>query len=267
MSLDLDAVRDHYDRDHLLDSLFRDLNVSGINADSLTVAQLAQVDQLHIGGKHATETLLDRLALDSDALCLDIGCGLGGAARMAVTNHAVTVTGIDLTPSFCAAARDLNQVVGLDDRIEIIEGDATDLPFDDAAFDAAWSLHVNMNIADKQALYQEAFRVLEPGGKFIIYEIFAGHGEVHYPAPWARSKEISFLISATATRRLLADTGFQERAWWDHQAIAIDTMDRVIKKLTDTDKPVRDWQHNLAKNLTDGRITIAMALFDKPMAH
>jgi ubiquinone/menaquinone biosynthesis C-methylase UbiE len=267
MSLDLDAVRDHYDRDDLLDNLLRGLEAQNITPETVTVDQLAKVDQLHIGGKHATETLLKRLDADSDALCLDIGCGLGGAARMAAANHGVTVTGVDLTPGFCAAARDLNQLLGLDDRIDVIEGDATDLPFDDASFDAAWCLHVNMNIADKQALYSEAFRVLEPGGGFIMYEIFAGEGSVIYPAPWARNAEISFLISPRDLRKLLSDIGFQERQWWDHQASAIDAMDNVIATLNAAGKPVLDWQQNLVKNLTEGRLAVAMGLFDKPQTN
>ena len=68
-----------------------------------------------------------------------------------------TVTGIDLTPAFVAAATDLSRRAGVD-GVEYIEANATALPFEDASFDAATMLHVGMNIADKAALFREVAR-------------------------------------------------------------------------------------------------------------
>lgn len=67
---------------------------------------------------------------------------------------------VDLTEEYCATARWLNQLAGLDDRICVRQADVTNLPFEDATFTLMFSQHVQMNVADKALLYAEAHRVL-----------------------------------------------------------------------------------------------------------
>ncbi len=72
------------------------------------------------------------------------------------------------------------------------------------------TVHVAMNIADKPALYAEAFRVLRPGGRFVIYDVLQGEGgDVRYPVPWAQDASTSFLATPEETRDLLPAAGFQ----------------------------------------------------------
>ncbi len=44
------------------------------------------------------------------------------------------------------------------------QGSALDLPFETAAFDGAYMLHVGMNVADKARLFGKVRRLLKPGG-------------------------------------------------------------------------------------------------------
>ena len=81
----------------------------------------------------------------------------GGPARTLAEVAGCTVTGIDLTPEFCEVATALSQWTGLSDRTGFNVGDATATGLPDAAVDAALTVHVAMNIADKPALYAEAF--------------------------------------------------------------------------------------------------------------
>ena len=58
------------------------------------------------------------------------------------------MSGIDLTAEFCDVARHLTAQLGLTERIAFEQGDALAMPFDDAAFDGAYTMNVSMNIAD-----------------------------------------------------------------------------------------------------------------------
>ena len=57
-------------------------------------------------------------------------------------------------------------MTGLGDRVEILHGSALSLPVQDNSFDRAYSQAALMNIADKQGVFREAYRVLSRGGLY-----------------------------------------------------------------------------------------------------
>jgi len=162
-----DRVASHYSENReLADVIAQSLQSAGRDIGHLTTADLATVDEFHIRGRKATLELAAQMKLNADAHVLDIGSGLGGPARTLVETYGCRVTGIDLTQAFCDAATTLSRWVGLDERVSFKQGDATNLPFDDATFDAAMTIHVAMNIAAKDKMYREAHRVVKPAGIF-----------------------------------------------------------------------------------------------------
>jgi ubiquinone/menaquinone biosynthesis C-methylase UbiE len=205
------GVEKHYSAsDSLIDAIATSLRAAGIDPERVAAADLAPVDEFHIRGRAATLELAEAMGVDADTFVLDIGSGLGGAARTLAEHYGCRVTGIDLTPSFCTAAREMSRWCGLDDRTTFEVGDACALAFDDGTFDAAMTIHAAMNIPDKAAVYREAHRVLKPGGRFAVYDVLQGEGgDVLFPVPWAREPSISHLATPAEMRDLLDAAGFE----------------------------------------------------------
>lgn len=186
------------------------LRAAGKDPRSTSTSDLAAVDEFHIRGREATVEIADALGIGPRSTVLDIGCGLGGAARALAELRRCSVVGVDLTPAFCEAATELSRWTGLGDLTSFRVGDATALPFDAAAFDAAVTIHAAMNIPDKPAMYREAHRVVRPDGTFVVYDVLQGEGgDVHYPVPWARDPSISHLATADEMRSMLQAAGFE----------------------------------------------------------
>jgi ubiquinone/menaquinone biosynthesis C-methylase UbiE len=208
MSTDLD-IASHYSRGDLLSRLNAALTDDGADPDHPTMQALAPYDQFHGRGLEAIIEVAGLMQAGPSDHLLDIGSGIGGPARYFADRFGCKVTGIDLTEEFCAVARHLTRLLGMQDRIAFEAGDALAMPFPDATFDGAYSMNVSMNIADKSALYREIHRVLKPGAWLVLSEIARGEGaELDYPTPWAASARTSFLSTPEETRRGLAEAGF-----------------------------------------------------------
>ncbi len=145
-------IADHYTRGDLLQAIAAAVEASGKSTDTMTVDDLAPVDEFHIGGRKASEDFVSQLGITADHHVLDVGCGLGGTSRFVAQSRGCRVTGIDLTAEFVKTGQKLCSWVGLNDRVALHEGSALAMPFSEASLDDAFMLHVGMNIADKAGL-------------------------------------------------------------------------------------------------------------------
>lgn len=204
------SVAQHYTHGSLEQAIFAALAAAGNDLDHLAPADLAPVDEFHIGGRQATADFAAGLEIEPGLDLLDIGSGLGGASRFFAHERGCRVTGIDLTEEYVRAAGTLAQRVGLENQVSYQRASALALPFAPRSFDGAYMLHVGMNIQDKANLFAEVHRVLKPGGIFGIYDVMreSTEGDLSFPVPWASSPDTSFVESAAAYRRLLENAGF-----------------------------------------------------------
>jgi ubiquinone/menaquinone biosynthesis C-methylase UbiE len=200
----------HYGGDNLLASIEAGVTALGKSPESVTIEDLAPVDEFHIGGRPATIELCDRLGVAADAQVLDVGCGIGGAARFVAKTFNCEVTGVDIAPNYIDIARILTGWTGLEDSVGYEAASALDMPFDEASFDHAIQLHVAMNIEDKTALFSEVCRTLRPGGSFGVYDIMhVGAGEIDFPMPWAADESMSFVRDLPTYQAALEAAGFE----------------------------------------------------------
>ncbi|WP_247298676.1 methyltransferase domain-containing protein [Bradyrhizobium sp. 179] len=207
---DRSNLSDHYARSGLIDAIENGVVRMGKAIDTVTIDDLAAVDEFHIGGRRATEELMEQLGIDASDHVLDVGCGLGGPARFVADRYQCRVSGVDLTLDYVATGNRLCEWVGLNDRVKLYQSTALSLPFQQWNFSAAYMLHVGMNIEDKERLCLEVARVLRPGALFAVYDVMRmADGEVSYPLPWATTRESSALGSPQCYRRALEHTGFE----------------------------------------------------------
>ncbi len=203
-------VSDHYSHGSLLEAIEGALAELGKSPENVTIGDLAPVDEFHIGGRQATERFFDQLEFPEKGHILDVGCGLGGAARFVADMFDHLVSGIDLTKEYIDTGNALCAWVGLDNHITLHEGSALSMPFESETFDGAYMLHVGMNIEDKAGLFKEIYRVLKPGAVFGVYDVMRnGNGELAYPVPWAADSSTSHLSTPSEYSQALNENGFE----------------------------------------------------------
>ena len=228
-------VSTHYQHGSLIKVIEEGFNHQGKAPSDISLDDMSVIDEFHIGGRQASEEFLDQLQLQERSLVLDVGCGLGGPARFVASRFGCLVSGIDLTHEYVDTGNILSNWVGLDKKVVLQQGSAMTLPFPDGQFDAAYMMHVGMNIVDKRSLFMEVFKVLKPDGIFGIYDVMQiGSGEMQYPAPWAASKSTSSLASPQDYQTGLKEAGFNILATRERGDFAIEFFENIKRRMAET---------------------------------
>lgn len=119
--------------------------------------------------RRTVEKMAEQLAgFPAGAKVVDLGAGYGGSARYLAREKGFHVTCLNLSAVQNQRNRQMNREQGLEDRIDVVDGNFEELPFDDGAFDIAWSQDAFLHSADRARVFAEIDRVLKPGGLLVI---------------------------------------------------------------------------------------------------
>lgn len=114
------------------------------------------------------EELLNWAGVQRAENILDVGCGIGGSSLYLAQKYSATAIGITLSPVQAGRAKERAREAGLSAKADFQVADALNMPFADNSFDFVWSLESGEHLPDKVKFLQECYRVLKPGGTFLM---------------------------------------------------------------------------------------------------
>jgi ubiquinone/menaquinone biosynthesis C-methylase UbiE len=271
-------LENQYHQENLAQKILTSLQDHQINIDDLNPNVLKALDEFHIKGRRGTLELAELAGVEKDMRILDVGCGIGGPARTLAEKYDCMVVGLDIIEEYCNVAETLTKKTGLQDKVTFIQGNALELPFENATFDMIWMQHISMNIPDKRLMFREILRVLRDGGKLALFEVCSGdQSKPYYPVPWADDPSISYMLTTYEFRQLIRKLGFKEYKWLDVSDSSLEWFMRQQRKLKKETKQARNRPSidllmgdqtqakldNLIRNLEEDRIRIIQAIFSK----
>lgn len=101
---------------------------------------------------------------------LDIATGTGDLAILLSKSNANRIVGLDLSAGMLEVGKEKVKALGLSEKIEMIQGDSENLPFQDNTFDAITVAFGVRNFENLEKGLSEILRVLKPNGIFVILE-------------------------------------------------------------------------------------------------
>jgi len=157
-----------------------------------------------------------RLCVNRGATILDCGCGVGGPARNIARFTGAKVKAITINKYQVDRGNVLSVKEGIQDQVEMIQGDFMKMPFEENSFDGVYAIESTCHAPDRAAVYGEILRVLKPGAIFATYEWcltdkYDSRNGVHVKAK--RDIEVGDglpdLVHFSICSKALADAGFE----------------------------------------------------------
>ena len=206
-----------YTEHHVAEQVAAMLDAADVG-DPFTPEQTGLLDQYHAGGVGAVDKLIPGLELSPGDTVIDVGSGFGGPARRIAEQTPATVMGIDITPAYVEAAQTLTTRMGFADRVRFQHADIMNLCVE-RPFDAAVTMHVQMNVEDKRAWFAAIAAVLAPAGRLAVWEVCSTTGrQPPWPMPWSLDGSDSFLSTPAALKQDITSGGFNVVEWSDETA-------------------------------------------------
>ena len=240
------------------------------------------VDQFHLGGVLATLQLLEQLNLrQTPHTLLDVGCGLGGSARLAATEYGCDVIGLDLTADYIATANFINKIPSVKailnkSEVKHFVCDVTDMSsiISSSSVDSAMLIHVGMNICDKNKLASEIFRVLRPNGRLALFDIMlaptASPSNLLFPLPFASCPSSAHVDTELVYTKAFTQNGFVLQSSYDKTSFCLDYIEKSSPPPTPLNltmcmgSATKEKMRNVKKLLQSSVLVPIQQVYEKP---
>jgi SAM-dependent methyltransferase len=208
------------------------IDVSGIKQGQKMMWTAGDYPEVSRRIASVAELLTERVGAQPGLDLLDVATGSGNVA-IAAARAGAKVTGLDLTPKLLDVARGRASSAGLE--IELVEGDAEELPFEAQSFDRVTSCFGVMFAPRQQVAAAELLRVARPGATIGVTawtpEGFVGSSfkasfsymppmpaELQPPVMWGNEEHVRSLFAdsgaeVTCERRTVTFSGASPEAW------------------------------------------------------
>jgi cyclopropane fatty-acyl-phospholipid synthase-like methyltransferase len=219
-----------------------------------------------------TTKMTKDLHLDNTARVLDLGCGNGIATMDIFEEFDCTITGIDISNERISFANKKCSEKHYPGKIQFMKGDMTDLSyFGENSHDAILSQAAIYHCHEKEKLFQEVYRVLRPGGRFVVTDAcrrdnheITENGKTNFYdrllfSPEKTHTELEYM-------EVLQNVGFLILTWHDITDSMIRTYEIVSKKIKsgDTEK-LRSKIKKSIKAIEDGDVAHVYFIAEKPV--
>lgn len=132
-----------------------------------------------------------KLKIKKNENILDLGCGLGGPARILANEYGCNILGIDINEDAITIGNELSKLEKIDTLVKLKIGNRENIEYDDNSFDVIWEHAGFGNDEQRKKTIESSYKVLKEGGRFFSYgeqnnlELFVntGFGEItFYPS-------------------------------------------------------------------------------------
>jgi sarcosine/dimethylglycine N-methyltransferase len=211
MTYEIRSAIDFYERHPIsADIIVAKLTAARGHLDHVSPEELFPHDQDHYGGLAANDALAALAVIGPGSHVADFCAGLGGPARHLAHRYGADVTGIELTPARVKGAAELTRLVGLQDRVRVLEGNVMQASLPDGSVDAVVSQEAFLHVPDKARTLAEAHRILKPGGRLAFTDWIAHRALSPADAElmW-QGMAVTDLYDLTTYRALIEQAGFE----------------------------------------------------------
>lgn len=175
--------------------------------DGRDIGPVDQVRMIH--------RVADSIGLGPGQRVLDVGCGIGGTPACLARDYKVEAVGLTPVEAQRRASTAVIGRLGMSGRVAVDLGHAGALPYPDASFDAVLFFESPCHFPDRGKFFDEAIRVLKPGGR-LAGEDWLGTGtDGHWLEPVRRSWAIPSLATGDEYLAQMAAAGFEDRVYVD----------------------------------------------------